>query len=284
MKKSTGYKVSVIVARIFLNLILLTLSVMALIPFWWMVTGGFKSLADLFVYPPRMWPTKWSLTGYEKLFQFFPFLRNFWNSVYIAGLSTFGTVFSTSMAAFAFSRMNFKGKNLIFAIVMSSMMIPGVVFMIPRFIMFKVLGWLNSPLPLIVPAFFTSAYFIFMLRQFFSTLPRELEEAALIDGASWPRIYFSVSLPLIKPALMTMALFTFKGSWNNLLGPIIYLNKLEQLTLTAAMAYIRSSYHTGESMNVEMAAATITVIPILIVYLFTQRYIVKGLTFSGIKG
>jgi ABC-type glycerol-3-phosphate transport system permease component len=260
------------------------MSVLALLPFWWMLSGGFKPLADLLVFPPRLWPSKWSLYGYRKLFDYFPFLRNFWNSVMISGLSTFGTVFSSSLSAFAFSRMRFRGKNIIFALILSTMMIPGVIFMIPRFIMFKFVGWLNSPLPLIVPSFFTSAYFIFMLRQFFSTLPSELEEAALIDGASWPRIYFSISLPLIKPAVMTMALLTFRGSWNNLIGPIIYLSKLEQLTLTAAAAYIRSSYHTGENMPIEMAAATITVIPILIIYLFTQRYIVQGLTFSGIKG
>ncbi len=213
-----------------------------------------------------------------------PFLRNFWNSVVISSLSTFGSVISSSMAAFAFSRMRFKGKKPIFALILSTMMIPGVIFMIPRFIMFRFVGWLNSYLPLIVPSFFTNAYFIFMLRQFFATLPVELEEAATIDGASWPRIYAEISLPLIKPALVTMALFTFRGSWNDLLGPIIYLNKKEMLTLTAAAAYLRSAYNATETMTVEMAAATMTVVPIMILFVFAQRYIVQGLAFSGIKG
>ena len=180
--------------------------------------------------------------------------------------------------------MRFKGREVLFGIFLSSIMIPGIIFMIPQFIIFRTVGWINTPLPLIVPSYFTNAYFIFMLRQFFATLPPELEEAAQIDGASWPRIYFSLSLPLIKPALATMALFTFRGSWNNLLGPIIYLSKLEQLTLTAAAAYIRSSYHTGENMPIEMAAATVTVVPLLVLFIFTQRYIVQGLTFSGLKG
>jgi len=266
------------------NLLLLAMCLLALVPFWWMLTGGFKPLADLFVFPPRMWPSKWSLYGYKKLFDYFPFMRNFWNSVVIASLSTVGTVVSSSMAAFAFSRMRFKGKKVIFSLILSTMMIPGVIFMIPRFIMFRFVGWINTPLPLIVPAFFTNAYFIFMLRQFFVGLPGELEEAAIIDGASWPRIYAAISMPLIKPALITMALFTFRGSWNDLLGPIIYLSKLEQLTLTAASAYLRNSYHTGESLNIEMAAATITVVPVMVLFLWGQRFIVQGLAFSGIKG
>jgi multiple sugar transport system permease protein len=272
------------VQRLLLNVLLLLLCAFALLPFWWMITGGFKPLADLFVFPPRLWPSRWSLYGYEKLFTYFPFMRNFWNSVVIATLSTFGVVLSSSLSAFAFSRMRFPGKEVLFGLFLSSMMIPGVIFMIPQFIIFRTVGWINTPLPLIVPSYFTNAYFIFMLRQFFATLPPELEEAAQIDGASWPRIYYSLSLPLIKPALATMALFTFRGSWNNLLGPIIYLSKLEQLTLTAATAYIRSSYHTGENMPIEMAAATVTVVPLLILFIFTQRYIVQGLTFSGLKG
>ena len=281
---SFSYNLSQFAGRSFLNFILLILSAMALIPFWWMISSGFKPLADLFVYPPRMWPSRWTLFGYQKLFDYFPFLRNFWNSVVISTLSTVGSVISSSMAAFAFSRMRFKGKKPIFAVILSTMMIPGIIFMIPQFIMFRVIGWINTPLPLIVPRFLTNAYFIFMLRQFFATLPAELEEAATIDGASWPRIYASISMPLIKPALVTMALFTFRGSWNDLLGPIIYLNKLEQLTLTAASAYLRGSYHTGETMNIEMAAATVTVVPIMILFIFAQRYIVQGLAFSGIKG
>jgi multiple sugar transport system permease protein len=283
-RHSPLYTASTIVGRLLLNLLLLIMCGLALIPFWWMITGGFKPLADLFVFPPRLWPSRWSMYGYEKLFTYFPFIRNFWNSVFISSLSTLGSVFSSSLSAFAFSRMRFKGREVLFGIFLSSIMIPGVIFMIPQFIIFRTVGWINTPLPLIVPSYFTNAYFIFMLRQFFATLPPELEEAAQIDGASWPRIYVSLSLPLIKPALATMALFTFRGSWNNLLGPIIYLSKLEQLTLTAAAAYIRSSYHTGENMPIEMAAATVTVVPLLILFVFTQRYIVQGLTFSGLKG
>ena len=267
-----------------LNLLLLGLSLLALVPFWWMLTGGFKSLGDLFVFPPRLWPSKWSLDGYQRLFRYFPFMRNFANSVVISGLSTFGNLFSSSLAAFAFARMRFRAKEFFFMLFLGTLMIPGIVYLIPQFMIFRYLRWINSPLPLIVPAFFSNAFSIFLLRQFFSTLPAELEAAAKIDGANWPRIYVSISLPLIKPALVTLGLLAFMGSWNDLLGPIIYLSKLEQLNLTAAAAYLRTSYHSGENQNVEMAAATITVVPLLLVFIFAQRYIVSSLVFSGLKG
>lgn len=273
-----------VLKAIALNGILLALSLLALVPFWWMLTGGFKSLGDLFAFPPRLWPSTWTLDGYQKLFRYFPFLRNFMNSVMIAGLSTFGNLLSSSLAAFAFARMRFPGKNVLFMLFLSTLMIPGIVYLIPQFMVFRFLRWINSPLPLIVPAFFSNAFSIFMLRQFLSTLPAELEAAAKIDGANWPRIYFEISLPLIKPVLVTLGLFAFMGSWNDLLGPIIYLSKLEQLNLTAAAAYLRTSYHSGENQNVEMAAATITVLPVLIVFAFAQRYIVSSLVFSGLKG
>ena len=279
-----GAVVLTVLRSLVLNLLLLALSILALVPFWWMLTGGFKSLGDLFAYPPVLWPTRWSLDGYQRLFRYFPFMRNFANSVVISGLSTFGTLFSSSLAAFAFARMRFPGKNVFFMLFLSTLMVPGIVYLIPQFMIFRYLKWINSPLPLIVPHFFTNAFSIFMLRQFFTTLPTELEAAAKIDGANWPRIYGSISLPLIKPALVTLGLFSFMGSWNDLLGPIIYLSKLEQLNLTAAAAYLRTSYHSGENQNVELAAATITVVPVLLVFIFAQRYIVSSLVFSGLKG
>lgn len=269
--------------RLVLNLLLLVLSILALVPFWWMVTGGFKTLGDLFAYPPRLWPTRWSLEGYRRLFDYLPFARNIFNSVMISGLYTFGVLLSSSLAAFAFARMRFRGREVLFMLLLSTMMVPGVVCLIPQFMVFRFLHWINSPLPLIVPGFFSHAFYIFMLRQFFTTLPPQLEESAKIDGASWPRIYVSISLPLIKPALMTMGLFALMGSWNDLLGPIIYLSKLEELNLTAASAYLRASYHTAEYQNVEMAAATITVLPLLVLFIFAQRYIVSSFIFSGIK-
>lgn len=267
-----------------LNVFLLGVSVMALVPFWWMLISGFKSFGDLFAFPPRLWPTKWSIEGYTKLLRFFPIFRNFANSVIIATTSTFGVLFSSSLAAFAFARMRFPGKNLFFGLFLSTMMIPGIVYMIPQFMIFRQLKWINTPLPLIVPSFFTNAGTIFFFRQFFRTLPVAIEEAAKIDGAGWPRIYFEVSLPLVKPALVTLGLFAFMGSWNALLGPIIYLSKLKQLNLTAAMAYIRGAYHSGENQDVEMAGATIAVLPLLLVFVVAQRYIVSGLVFSGLKG
>ncbi|NLG48730.1 MAG: carbohydrate ABC transporter permease [Chloroflexi bacterium] len=273
-----------LVGRLLLNALLLLLSLLALVPFWWMMSGGFKSLGDLFVFPPRFWPTKWSLDGYQRLFRYFPFARNFMNSVVISVLSTFGNLLSSSLAAFAFARMRFKGKGFLFMLFLSTLMVPGIVYLIPQFMIFRSLHWINTLLPLIVPSFFSNAFSIFLLRQFFSTLPAELEDSGKIDGANWPRIYYSISLPLIKPALVTLGLFAFMGSWNDLLHPIIYLSKLEQLNLTAASAYLRTSYHSGENQNVEMAAATLTVIPVLAIFVFVQRYIVNSLVFSGLKG
>lgn len=273
-----------ILGHLLLNVLLLGLSMMAMVPFYWMVIGGFKPFGDLFAFPPRFWPSRLATEGYFKLFRYFPFIRNFANSVMISTTSTFGVLFSSSLAAFAFARMRFPGKNVFFALFLSTMMIPGIVTMIPQFMIFRFLKWLNSPLPLIVPSFFSSAGTIFFFRQFFTTLPAAIEEAAKIDGASWPRIYFEVSLPMIKPALVTLGLFAFMGSWNELIRPIIYLSKLEQLNLTATMAYIRGSYHSGENQDVEMAAATIAVLPLLILFVFAQKHIVSSLVFSGLKG
>jgi multiple sugar transport system permease protein len=273
------------VGKMLLELLLLALIITALLPFWWMISGGFKPLADLFVFPPRLWPSRWVTAGYDLVFQFFPFVwRNFLNSVLVSGLSSVGVILSTSLGAFAFSRMRFRGKETIFNLALVTLMVPWVVLLIPRFIMFKSVGWVDTLLPLIVPHFFGSAYFLFMLRQFYASIPPELEEAAMIDGASWPQIYALISLPIIKPALITMFLFTFLDSWNDLLTPIIYLNGLENLTLTSLMAGIRDAYHSGAMMHAEMAGATITVVPIVIIYLFTQRYIVSSMTFSGLKG
>lgn len=268
-----------------MELLLLVLIITALLPFWWMISGGFKPLVDLFVFPPRLWPSRWVVSGYELVFKYFPFVgKNFLNSVLVSGLSSIGVVFSTSLGAFAFSRMRFRGKEVIFNLALISLMVPWVVLLIPRFIFFKYLDMIDTLYPLIIPGFFGSSYFLFMLRQFYSSLPAELEEAAMIDGANWPQIYALISLPIIRPALITMFLFTFLDSWNDLLTPIIYLNGLENLTLTSLMAGIRDAYHSGSMMHAEMAGATITVFPIVIVYLFTQRYIVSSMTFSGLKG
>jgi ABC-type glycerol-3-phosphate transport system permease component len=273
------------VLKLIPELLMLFLIVTALLPFWWMVSGGFKPLADLLVFPPRLWPSRWVTDGYELVFNSFPFVwKNFLNSVLVAGLSSIGVIFSTSLGAFAFSRMRFRGKDFIFTLALITLMVPWIVLLIPRFMLFKSLGWIDTLLPLIVPNFFGSAYFLFMLRQYYSTMPAELEEAAMIDGASWPQIYLLISLPIIKPALITMGLFTFMDSWNDLLNPIIYLSGLENMTLTSLMAGMTDAYHSGSMMHAEMAGATITVIPIMIVYFFTQRHIVSSLTFSGLKG
>lgn len=262
--------------------LLLTGAFAMVVPFIWMVLTSLKTTAEVFVFPPRWFPETARWANYSDVMAAMPFGWFLFNSFKIALLAVIGQLLSCSLAAYAFARIEFVGRDTLFMIVLATLMVPGVVTMIPVFILMRELGWLNSHYPLIVPNFLGAAFGIFLLRQFFLGIPIDLEDAARIDGATRFGIYRHIFLPLAKPALATLAVFVFMGQWNDLLGPIIYLVDYDKMTLTVGLAFFRGQYTTNWPLL--MAGATMSVIPIIILYLAAQRYFVAGVVMSGLKG
>lgn len=205
-----------------------------------------------------------------------------WNTVFVTMLTIAGTVLSSSLVAFAFARLRWPGRDLLFVVLLATMMIPAATTMLPVFLIFRSLGWIDTLRPLWAPAFFGSGFNIFLLRQFFLTIPNDLEDAAKIDGCSYFAIYWRIMLPLIKPALAALTIFAFMGSWNNFMGPLIYISSPEKMTLAYALQLFQGA-HGGEPAMM-MAAATLVMLPVLAVFFFTQRYMIQGVTLTGIKG
>ncbi len=194
-----------------------------------------------------------------------------------------GEVLSASMVAYSFARLRFPGRNILFLIVLATMMIPYPVTMVPTFILFNKLGWVNTFLPLIVPPYFAPAFCIFLLRQFFMTINHELDEAAEVDGAGWFRIYWQIILPLSKPALATIAIFAFMVYWNDFMGPLIYLSDNEMFTLALGVNYLRN-FRGGGDLSMQMAASVMFIAPCIVLFFIAQRYIVQGIVTTGMKG
>jgi len=234
---------------------------------------------------PDLYPTAlWS--NYSDALEFLPpeykrGLVPLWNTVKVTALVIIGTVLSSSLVAFSFARLRWPGRDLLFVIMLATMMIPGAVTMLPVFLIFRWLGWIDTLRPLWFPAFFGSGFNVFLLRQFFMTIPTDLEDAAKIDGCSFFRIYWNVMLPLIKPALAALTIFAFMGSWNNFMGPLIYISSPEKMTLAYALQLFQGA-HGGEPAMM-MAAATLVMLPVLVVFFFTQRYMIQGVTLTGLK-
>ncbi len=209
-------------------------------------------------------------------------LKPLWNTVYITILTIIGTVLSSSLVAYSFARLRWPGRDIMFVVLLATMMIPAAVTMLPVFLIFRSLGWIDTLRPLWFPAIFGSAFNVFLLRQFFMTIPLELEDAAKIDGCGYFTIYWRIMLPLIKPALAAITIFAFMGSWNNFMGPLIYLSSPENMTLAYALQLFQGM-HGGEPAMM-MAASTLVMLPVLAVFFFTQRYMIQGVTLTGIKG
>lgn len=209
-------------------------------------------------------------------------LKPLWNTIYITILTIIGTVLSSSLVAFSFARLRWPGRDVMFVVLLATMMIPAAVTMLPVFLIFRSLGWIDTLRPLWFPALFGSAFNVFLLRQFFMTIPNELEDAAKIDGCGYFTIYWRIMLPLIKPALAAITIFAFMGSWNNFMGPLIYLSSPENMTLAYALQLFQGM-HGGEPAMM-MAASTLVMLPVLGVFFFTQRYMIQGVTLTGIKG
>jgi multiple sugar transport system permease protein len=257
-------------------------SIIFSIPFLWMISTSLKEPADLFHYPPIWIPDPIQWQNYVAVYNMIPLLTFVKNTLIIVAFNLVGQLASSSLAAFGFARLRFAGRDTLFLLVLATMMLPGFVTMIPNFVLFKLFGWLNSNKPLIVPAFFGSAFYIFLLRQFFLSLPRELDEAAELDGCSPLDIYWRIILPLAKPVLATVAVFCFISNWNDFFGPLIYLNSLDKMTLALGLALIRTQFHTVQHLM--MAASVMSVLPIIVIFFLAQNYFVQGIALTGRTG
>jgi multiple sugar transport system permease protein len=251
-------------------------------PFLWMVSTSMMDQAGIFRYPPRWFPEEFTLKNYRAIMQVLPLGRMFLNSTVIALCATIGQLGSCSLAAYAFARMKFRGRSVLYFVLLGTMMIPPQVTMIPVFLIMKAIGWIDTLYALIVPAFFGGAFGTFLLRQFFSTIPPDLEDAARIDGCGRFRIFWRIVLPLSRPALVTLALFTFMTYWNDLLGPVIYLSSVGKATLTIGLANLQSDVMTTR-YDLLMAGSVLSVLPILVLFVFGQRWFIRGIAVTGLK-
>lgn len=269
------------ILTIFTYILLLALALSMLIPFLWMVSTSFMDELEVYQYPPKLFPDKLNWSNYKEALTLLPFDRFFLNSIIISLGVVSGQLIICSLAAFSFARLKYKGRDKIFAVYLSTMMIPAIVTIIPVFLIIDTFQGLNTYWALIVP-FLNSVWGIFLLRQFFLTLPKDLEDAARIDGASNWTIYLKIILPLSRPALATLGIFSFMASWKEFLWPLIVTSQMEMRPVEVGIALFHSIHIT--KWPYQMAAAVVVMLPILVVFFFTQRYFIKGIALTGMKG
>jgi ABC-type glycerol-3-phosphate transport system permease component len=263
--------------------LLLILGSAILLPFLWTLSSSLKPYGAGIKFPPQFIPEVFMWENYPKVFQTIPFLNFFKNSVFVSGVALLGELLSASMVAYSFARLRFPGRKFLFLVVLATMMIPYPVTMVPTFILFNLLDMVGTYFPLILPPFFGPAFSIFLLRQFFLTINPELDEAAKVDGANEFMIYWRIILPLSKPALATIAIFSFMANWNDFMGPLIYLNNSEMYTLALGVNYLRS-FRGGGDLSLQMAASVMFMAPCILLYFIAQRNIVQGIVTTGLKG
>lgn len=257
-------------------------AIVMLLPFLWMVSTALKPETSIFVLPPEWIPSNATLFNFEQAWEIAQLPRGFLNSAFIAITSTIGEVFFATLAGFAFARMSFPGKNRLFGLLLATVTIPGVVTLVPAFILFTRLGWVNTWNPLIIPVLFGTPFAIFLARQFFATLPAELEDAGKVDGANWFQIYLLIFLPLARPIIATLFVLGFIARWNDFIGPLIYLRSVELFPVPLLLARLDSMYE--QNWTLLMAGSTLALLPILILFFFLQRYFVESVALTGIKG
>jgi ABC-type glycerol-3-phosphate transport system permease component len=264
-------------------LVLIGGAVLFLLPFLWMVSTSLKEPGQTHVFPPQLIPHPPRWRNYLEAWTALPFNLYLRNTLIITGLSIVGQTITASLVAFGFARLRFWGRNVLFICVLATMMVPAQVTMVPMFLVFKALGWVDTFLPLIVPGFCGgSALFIFLLRQYIMTIPHELDDAAKIDGCGWFGIYSRIIMPQIKPALSCVAIFSFMSHWNDFMGPLIYLNSETKKTLSLGLRILQQSMVYTE-MHYLMAASILTLLPCLAIFFFAQRYFISGVALTGIK-
>jgi multiple sugar transport system permease protein len=269
--------------RVFLYLTLILLSLIFLIPFVWLVTTSLKAQGEVFAYPPVWIPEEFHWSNYAEAVDRAPLWTWLRNTATITGLAVIGNVITSSLVAYGFARLDFPGKRILFILLLSTIMIPDVILLVPQFILFRELGWIDSILPLVVPPFFGGGAFnIFLVRQFYLTIPRDFDDAARLDGASNWQIWWQILLPLTKPALVVVAIFSFVYHWNDFMGPLIYLQSEGNKTLALGLRAFISP--TDASWNISLAASMFLVIPVMVIFFIGQRYFIRGVAMTGITG
>jgi multiple sugar transport system permease protein len=261
--------------------ILLLVALSMLVPFLWMLSTSFMTDLEVYQFPPRFIPSEFRWTNYPEAMTLQPFGRFFLNSLIVAGASVLGQLAFCSMAAYAFARLRFPWRDKVFALYLSTMMIPAIVTIIPSFLIINSFGWVNTYWALFTPTV-SSVWGIFLLRQFFLTIPRDLEDAARVDGASEFKIFLKVVLPLSRPALATLAIFAFMGSWKDFLWPLIVTSRTDMRTVEVGIANFNSLYATDWPH--QMAAAVVVMFPVIVVFILAQKHFVRGITMTGLKG
>jgi multiple sugar transport system permease protein len=259
------------------------LSAVFILPIVWMLSTSLKPLDQVNQWPPSLLPQPAVWANYPDALTFLPFGRFLFNTTTIAVLSIVGTLLSCTLVAYGFARIRFPGRDVLFIILISTIMLPETVRLIPTFLLYNQIGWLNTYLPLVVPSFLANPFYVFLLRQFFRTIPEELADAARIDGCGELAILGRIFVPLSGPALAVITIFTFQTAWNDFMGPLIYLNDANMRTLSLGLYYFLS-FEGVTKWNQMMAAATVMVLPILTIFAFFQRYFIQGVTLTGIKG
>lgn len=287
MTQSTPpYRVTI--GRTGMYAIVFALCVMFGFPLFWTAMSSLKTIPEMFAFPPVLIPAVPQWSNYWTVLNIsYPVGRWFLNSVLVVLLTTSGSLVTASLVAYSLARFDYRGRDVLFMITLATMMLPAQVTLIPQFVLFYKLGWINTILPLWVPHWFGGgAFAIFLMRQFFLTLPRDLDEAALIDGAGYFRIFWLILLPLCKPVLATLAIITIIASWSDFLGPLIYLNSPEKFTVSVGLQFFKTVPEVGgEPMqHLLMAACIMSMIPIIVIFFFGQRFFVQGIVMSGIKG
>ncbi|MGH2541980.1 MAG: carbohydrate ABC transporter permease [Ardenticatenaceae bacterium] len=262
--------------------ILAALTILFVAPFYWMLVTALKSDTQLFALPPAWTANPPSWENFRRVFQEVPFGRYILNSALLVTLNVVGQLFSTTLVAYGFARLRFPGRGILFLILLATLMIPSQVTLVPQFILFARLGWVNTYLPLVVPAFTGSAFLVFLLRQYMMTIPLDLDEAAIIDGANRWQILWHVILPLSAPALILVMVFTFVDVWNDFMGPLVYLNDPNLFTVSLGLSFFQGARET--SWNLLMAGALMSMVPPIVLFFFAQRHLLGGISTVGIKG
>jgi multiple sugar transport system permease protein len=282
-KRSRKRIVEETIRQTFIYTTLLVAGTAFMLPFLWSLSSSLKPYGAGIKFPPEFIPSEFVWGNYPQVFRLIPFMTFFKNSVIVTGLSVIGELMSASLVAYAFARLRFPGRTTLFSIVLATMMIPYPVTMVPTFVLFNTLKLVNTFAPLVLPPFFGPAFSIFMLRQFFLTINKELDEAAKVDGASEFLTFWRIVLPLSKPALATVAVFAFMYNWNDFLNPLIYLSDSSTYTLALGVNFLRS-FRGGGDLSLQMAASVMFFAPCILLFFVAQRYIVEGVVTTGIKG
>ena len=269
-------------ARCIAYILLILISIAMLFPFYWMVRSAFMTNREIMTTPIQWLPSHYDLENFKKAFERAPFGKYFINSAIIVLINMVGCILSSSFIAFGFSRLRFPGRKLWFALLLSTMMIPQTVLMIPQFLIWQSVGAYNTFIPLTVPCFFGNAFNVFLVRQFYAGIPKEYDEAALVDGASYFTIYSKILVPMAKPVLCSVGVFTFMSTWNDFMGPLLYLDKENLKTVSLALQNFMGQHNS--EWNLMMALSTVITLPMIVVYFMAQRYFIEGITFSGLKG